>query len=336
MSFTSEAATLREFGAADVFEMRELQLPWPGKTDDVLVRIEAAGVNPADTFFRALGTYIGEGPGTVLGHDGAGVVEAIGNDVTSVKVGDRVCFCNGGVGGDHGTYARHAVVPEWLLAKMPGSIDFVIAASLPLVFITAWEAFVERALLQAGESVLVHGGAGGSGHIALQIANGLGARVATTVSSTVKAELAVALGAELVINYRDENFVAAVRQWTDGKGVNVAFDNAGNDVFQLTLTAMAPYGRLVTLMGTPGDLEDETAYNNNLSIHNVMMLTPMWLGLEAERRRQGEIVRLAMNWLEQDRIRPNVVATYPLEEVAAAHTQLEKGSMAGKIVLTMS
>jgi NADPH2:quinone reductase len=144
------------------------------------------------------------------------------------------------------------------------------------------------------------------------------------------------MGAQLVVNYRDEDFAAAVRQWTNGKGVNVALDNAGAEVFQKTLTAMAPYGRIVTLMGTPGDLEDETAYNNNLSIHNVMMLTPMWFGLELERRRQGDCVRCAMNWLAEDRIRPNVVATYPLEEVAAAHTQLEKGSMAGKIVLTMS
>ena len=89
-------------------------------------------------------------------------------------------------------------------------------------------------------------------------------------------------------------------------------------------------------MGTPGDLEDETAYNNNLSIHNVMMLTPMWFGLEAERRRQGEIVRHAMDWLAEDRIRPVVSETYPLEQVSAAHTQLEKGSMAGKVVLTMN
>lgn len=336
MPFTSEAATLREFGAPDVFVIHEIELPWPGNADDVLVRMEAAGVNPADTFFRALGTYLGDGPGTVLGHDGAGVVEAIGENVTSVKVGDRVCFCNGGVGGDHGTYSCHAVVAEWLLAKIPDAVDFVTAASLPLVFITAWEALVERAQLRAGESVLVHGGAGGSGHIALQIANGLGARVATTVSSSAKAELAASMGAQLVVNYRDQDFITEARQWTDGKGINVAFENTGTEVFQKTLIAMAPYGRIVTLMGTPGDLEDETAYNNNLSIHNVMMLTPMWMGLESERRRQGEIVRRAMQWLAEDRIRPNVVATYPLEEVAAAHTQLEKGSMTGKIVLTMS
>ena len=336
MTFTTEAMIVREFGAADVLVIDEIELAWPGRGDDVLLRMEAAGVNPADTFFRALGTYLGDGPGTVLGHDGAGIVEAVGDNVTSVKVGDRVCFCNGGVGGDHGTYSRHAVVPEWLLAKIPDAVDSVTAASLPLVFITAWEALVERARLQAGESVLIHAGAGGSGHIALQIADGLGARVATTISSRAKAELVTSMGAQLAINYRDEDFVAAVRQWTDGNGVNVAFDNAGAEVFQQTLSAMAPYGRIVTLMGTPGDLADETAYNNNLSIHNVMMLTPMWFGLEVERRRQGEIVRHAMEWLQQDRIRPNVVATYPLEEVAAAHRQLENGSMAGKIVLTMN
>ena len=336
MTYTSEAAVLKGFGAPDVFAMGEIELPWPGRADDVLLRMEAAGVNPADTFFRGLGTYLGEGPGTVLGHDGAGVVEAVGNNVLSVKVGDRVCFCNGGIGGDQGTYSRHAVVPEWLLAKIPDAVDFVTAASLPLVFITAWESLVERAQLQAGETVLVHGGAGGSGHVALQIASGLGARVATTVSSNAKAELATSLGAQLVINYRKEDFVAAVRRWTEDKGVNVAFDNAGTEVFQKTLTAMAPYGRVVTLMGTPGDLEDETAYNNNLSIHNVMMLTPMWFGLEAERRRQGEIVRQAMDWLAEGRIRPEVTATYPLEGVSAAHTHLEKGSMTGKIVLTMN
>ena len=336
MTYTSEAAVLKGFGAPDVFAMGEIELPWPGRADDVLLRMEAAGVNPADTFFRGLGTYLGEGPGTVLGHDGAGVVEAVGNNVLSVKVGDRVCFCNGGIGGDQGTYSRHAVVPEWLLAKIPDAVDFVTAASLPLVFITAWESLVERAQLQAGETVLVHGGAGGSGHVALQIASGLGARVATTVSSNAKAELATSLGAQLVINYRKEDFVAAVRRWTEDKGVNVAFDNAGTEVFQKTLTAMAPYGRVVTLMGTPGDLEDETAYNNNLSIHNVMMLTPMWFGLEAERRRQGEIVRQAMDWLAEGRIRPEVTATYPLEGVSAAHTHLEKGGMTGKIVLTMN
>jgi len=333
MSFTCEAVVMREIGAPDVLGIQEISLPWPGKEDEVLVRMEAAGINPADTFFRALGTYLGDGPGTVLGHDGAGTVEAIGSAVKSVNVGERVCFCNGGVGGDAGTYARHAVVPEWLLAPIPDSVSMTTAAALPLVFITAWEAFSERAMIKDGETVLVHGGAGGTGQIAIQIARELGARVAATVSSDDKAQVVRSLGAELSINYRDEDFVAAVQEWTGGAGVNVALDNAGPDVFHQSIRAMAPYGRIVTLMGTPGDLEDETAYNNNLSIHNLMMLTPMWLGLEAERRRQGDIVRRAMEWLGEGRIKSQVAATYALEDAAKAHVHVEAGSMTGKVVL---
>jgi NADPH2:quinone reductase len=333
MSFTSKAVVMREIGAPDVLEIRDFELSWPGHSDEVLVRIEAAGINPADTFFRALGTYLGDGPGTVLGHDGAGVVEAVGDAVTSVQVGDRVCFCNGGLGGDPGTYAHHAIVPDWLLAKVPDSVELTTAATLPLVFITAWEAFIERAHLKKDETVLIHGGAGGTGQIAIQIASELGARIATTISSREKSDLVYALGAELAIDYRKDDFVIAVREWTDGVGVNVALDNAGADVFQKTLVAMAPYGRIVTLMGTPDDTVHETAYNGNFTIHNVMMLTPMWQDLEIERRRQGEIVRQAMKWLEEDRIKVRIAATFPLEEVAEAHALLENGGMTGKIVL---
>lgn len=333
MPLVSKAVVMREIGAPEVLELRDVELPWPASSDEVLVRIEAAGVNPADTFFRALGTYVGEGPGTVLGHDGAGVVEAVGAAVTSVKVGDRVCFCNGGVGGDPGTYAHHAIVPEWLLARVPDSVELTTAAAVPLVFITAWEAFVERAQIKESETVLVHAGAGGTGQMAIQIARELGARIATTVSSKEKSELVSALGAELAIDYRRSDFVSAVREWTDDVGVDVVFDNAGPDVFKQSLSAMAPYGRIVTLMGTPGDTELETAYNGNFTIHNVMMLTPMWLGLEAERRRQGEIVRRAMQWLDEGRIKVNLAATFPLEEVAEAHALMEQGSMSGKLVL---
>jgi NADPH2:quinone reductase len=335
MPFPTKAAVLTKLGDPEVFEIREINLPWPGNNDDVLVRIEAAGVNPADTFFRALGPYIGDGPGAVLGHDGAGIVEAIGDAVTTVKPGDRVCFCNGGVGGDPGTYAYHAVVPEGLLARVPDSVDMATAAAIPLVFITAWEALVERAQLKSGETVLVHGGAGGTGQITTQIARELGARVATTVSNDEKAALSKSLGAEIAIDYTDNDFVKVIHQWTDGKGVNVGFDNAGPEIFKRTLSAMAPYGRLVTLMGMPGDLEDESAYNKNLSIHNVMMLTPMWQGLSAERSRQAEIVRQAMSWLENGRIKINLVDSYALENVAEAHRQLENGGMLGKVVLTM-
>ncbi|MEQ9489908.1 MAG: zinc-binding dehydrogenase [Alphaproteobacteria bacterium] len=335
MVYQSEAMVMSGTGGPDVLTMQPVDLPWPAKPDDVLVRLHAAGVNPADTFFRALGPYVGDAAGTVLGHDGAGIVEAVGSSVTSVAVGDRVCFCNGGVGGPNGTYARHAIVPDWLLAGIPDDIDFGTAAAVPLVFITGWEALVERVRVGQGETVLIHGGAGGTGQIAIQIALQQGARVAATVSSSDKADLVIKLGAERAINYLEADFVDDVRDWTGGVGLDVALDNAGPDVFRRSIAAMRPYGRLVTLMGMPGDLEDETAYTNNLTIHNVMMLTPMVLGLEPERRRQGDIVRAAMASLAEGRISVDIAGAFDLADAATAHARLEAGGMTGKIVLTM-
>lgn len=333
MTLTSEAVVMRQPGGPEVLELKTVDLGWPGANDEVLVRMEAAGVNPADTFFRALGPYLGDGRGVVLGHDGAGVVEAVGSSVTSVDVGDRVAFCNGGVGGDPGTYSRYTMVPEWLLTKIPAGVDSTLAAAVPLVFITGWEALVERVRLKEGETVLIHAGAGGTGQVAIQIAQGLGASVATTVSSEAKAELVRALGAERMIDYTTEDFVAAAKEWTQGRGLDAALDNVGPEVLQKTYEAMSPYGRIATLMGTPGDVEGEIAYNHNLSIHNVMMLTPMWLGLDAERRRQGEIVRTAMDWLQQGKLRVEAISVYPWREAAEAHRRLEAGGMTGKAVL---
>ena len=129
MPFQCEAMVVRELGGPDVFEKHTIELPWPGKPDEVLVRLKAAAINPADSFFRALGMCIGEAPGAVLGHDGAGIIEAVGDDVSGFAPGDRVCFCNGGIGGDAGTYAQFAVVPQWLLAKVPDNVHTHAALS---------------------------------------------------------------------------------------------------------------------------------------------------------------------------------------------------------------
>lgn len=335
MQMTTNAVVMREPGGPDVLEYRSVALNWPAGGQDVLVRLKAASINPADTFFRLYGPYVGDGRGCVLGHDGAGVVEAVGKTVTSFKPGDRVCFCNGGVGGDPGTYAEHAVVPETLLARIPDTVSFEQAAAVPLVFITGWEALRERAGLRVENRVLIHGGAGGTGHVAIQIARQLGARIATTVSSDGKAALALEDGADLAINYRNEDFVAAIDRWTSSAGVQVVLDNAGPEVFHKSIRALAPYGHLVTLMGTPGDLEDLTAYNNNLSIHNVMMLTPMWKGLTKHRIRQANILRMAMDWLAAGKLRVRIQARFTLETAAAAHRLLESEGGRGKIVLTM-
>lgn len=335
MRFDTMAVTMREAGPAEVLDFRACALDWDPDGDGVLVRLKAASVNPADLYFRAYGPYLGEAAGCVLGHDGAGIVEAVGARARGISVGDRVAFCNGGVGGTPGTYSQHAVVPCHLLVRVPDDVALEQAAAAALVFITGWEALKERARVKRGDKVLIHAGAGGTGHVAIQIARELGARVATTISTPEKAEIATASGAERVIDYRTEDFTEAMARWTRGRGVKAVLDNAGEEVFRQSLKVLAPYGHLVTLMGMPGDLADGTAYNNNLTIHNVMMLTPMWKGLESHRRRQARILDRAVQWLRDGRLAVRIQARFPLAEAADAHRLLESGGGSGKIVLTM-
>jgi NADPH2:quinone reductase len=333
MSLNMKAIVATRKGGSEVLELRDVPLPWPAGAGDVLVRLRAAALNPADVFFRRLGGYV-ERPGPfILGHDGAGTVEAVGADVAGVTPGDRVCFCYGGIGATFGTYAEYAVVPADVLAVLPPKVDFATAAALPLVYITLAESLYDRGDVKAGEFVLIHAGAGGTGHIGVQLAKLRGARVATTVSSPRKAALAKDLGAELTISYRDQDFVAAARDWTGARGVDVAFDNVGPEVMQMTFRAMAPYGRVVTLTGTPGDTSESDAYNANLTIHNVMMLTPMWRELPERLRAQAQHVRQGLALLAEDRLRVVVDRVFPLHEAAAAHDYLEGGQAVGKIVL---
>lgn len=330
------AAVMTSVGGPEVLQTLEINIPWPRGEEDILVRMKAAGLNPADTFFRALGTYVEtEGP-IVLGHDGAGVVEAVGSSVTEFEIGDRVCFCNGGIGGDPGTYCELAVVPQDRLVHIPESVDFHSAAAFPLVAITAWEALAERAGLMKDEYTLIHGGAGGTGQMAVQVARLLGAKVAATVSTQTKADLVSDLGADRLILYKDEDFVIAVADWTAGHGLDVALDNVGPEVMTRTFAAMAAYGRMVTLMGTPADDGDLNAYNRNLTIHNVMMLTPMWFGLHNHLKRQAAIVRKLIDHLATGQIKMTIAGVYPLSDAAKAHQFLEAGGMSGKVVLDTS
>jgi NADPH:quinone reductase len=336
LSLETNAMTMREVGDPDVLEMRTLSLAWPGADDHVLVRLKAASLNPADIEFRSITPFVGDGRGCVLGHDGAGIVEEIGPGVTKFKPGDAVCFCNGGIGADPGTYAQHAVVSEGVLVAKPDSISFEQAAALPLVFITLWESLHDRAQLKAGEHVLIHAGAGGTGHIGVQIAKLLGGRVAATVSTPEKAAYVESLGAEKSILYRDEDFVQAALDWTDGRGLDVALDNVGAEVMQQTFRAMTSYGRVVTLMGTPSDTDDLTAYISNLSVLNVMMLTPMWRGLTAYMEAQAGMVAKGIDWLAEGKLSVEINRSFPLEQAADAHRLLEAGGITGKIVLTMA
>ena len=330
-----QAIVATGLGEPDVLELRSVPLHWLRGPGDVLVRLKAAGVNPADAYFRRFGPYVQSERPFIPGHDGAGEVEAVGAQVRRFNPGDAVCFCDGGIGGDPGTYAEFAVVPASRLVPKPPHVDFIQAAALPLVAITLWESLYERARVKPGEQVLIHAGAGGTGHIGIQFARLAGARVATTVSTQAKATLAAELGAELVIRYREQDFVAAVKDWTKGRGLDVALDNLGAEAMQRTFSAMAPYGRVVTLMGTPGDTAEGAAYNGNLTIHNVMMLTPLWRGLTTRLRQQADRVQKSMTLLAEGKLRVVIDQVFPMTEAAAAHRYLESGKATGKVVLTV-
>ncbi|NBC47692.1 MAG: zinc-binding dehydrogenase [Gammaproteobacteria bacterium] len=330
-----KAIQMREPGGPDVLSLVDLPRPELDTETDVLVRLEAAGVNPVDTKIRSRGTLVPETLTAVLGCDGAGVVEAVGAGVTRFKPGDAVWFCYGGLGGPRGNYAEYAVVDERVAQPKPASLDFVQAAAAPLVLITAWEALYDRAGLHEGQQVLIHAGAGGVGHVAIQLARLAGARVAATVSGPEKASFVHELGAEYAINYKEESLLHCLSDWTGGRGVDVAFDTVGPEVFRQTIPAMAVYGDLVTILDPGGDLDLKEARNRNLRISLELMLTPQLGGLPEALAHQGEILRRCGELFDDGKLTIHVAETFPLEQAAAAHRRLEAGGATGKLVLTI-
>ena len=327
---------MREAGDPSVLTVVERPKPTLDEPTDLLVRLEAAGVNPIDTKLRNGGVLLPDGLPAVLGCDGAGVVEAVGDGVTRFKTGDAVWFCHGGVGGPVGNYAEYTRLNESFAETKPTSLDFVQAAAAPLALITAWEALYDRAGLSKGKTVLIHAGAGGVGHLAIQLARLAGARVAATVSGPEKAEFVHSLGAEYAINYREENLVEAVMDWTEGLGVDVALDTVGPDVFRATIPAMAHYGDLITILDPGPGIDLQEARNRNLRIGFELMLTPMLRNLPEARAHQGEILRRCAEWIDGGEISIHVSKTFPLNQAAVAHRLLEEGHSQGKLALVIA
>ncbi|MDZ4263423.1 MAG: zinc-dependent alcohol dehydrogenase family protein [Pseudomonadota bacterium] len=322
-------------GTADVLTLEEVPMPQIAKADEMLVRLKAAGVNPVDTKLRNRGTFYPDRLPTILGCDGAGIVETIGKDVTKFKVGDEVYFCNGGIGGHPGNYAEYAVVNEQFAAAKPKSISFAEAAAAPLVLITAWESLFDSCELEDENTVLIHAGAGGVGHVAIQLAKAAGARVCTTVGSAEKAEFVRGLGADKVIQYKDEDFVKAVLEWTDGKGVDLAFDTVGGKTLNRTFEAVRFYGDIVTLLQPDANTDWKTARMRNQRLSLELMLTPMQHGLFEVQAHHGEILADCAELFDSGDLKIHVSHTLPLAEAAEAHRLVESGGMVGKVVLTM-
>ncbi len=332
-----KAVLLQAPGGSDNLKFREAPDPELTDPECIRIRLRAAGINPIDFKMRKAGTFFPESLPAILGCDGAGVVEAVGKRVTRFKVGDEVCFFNGGIGGpDQGNYAEYTVIHQDFASRKPGNLSMAEAAAVPLVWIVAYEALVKRIGLHKGQATLIHAGAGGVGHTAIQIAAILGARIATTVSSQDKAEFVQSLGAHRVINYRESDFVASVLDWTEGTGVDAVFDTVGGETFCRSFAAARIYGTVLTLLEAVCDAQAiKTAKFRNLSIAYELMLTPMHLGLHKARTAQRMILDEATRHIEAGQVRIQLAGTFPLHEVATAHHLIETGHMQGKIVLEM-
>jgi len=332
-----KAIVMTATGSPDVLQARDMPIPALPDASHCLVRVRAAGVNPLDCRVRRLNMYYPNHSGAVIGCDGAGTVERVGPACKRIRAGNEVMFFNGGLGGSSGgTYAEYAVVHEDYLAPKPGNLSMQEAAALPLVLITSWEALVFRGAIEPGQRVLIHAGAGGVGHVAIQLARFLRARVAATVSGQAKAEFVQSLGAARAIDYKTEDFVAAAKDWTDGEGVDIVLDSVGGETFLRSFDAARLYGRVITLLATPVDLAHANkARARNLIIGYEGMAAPSVAGNHRARLAQTRILEQGVRLIEQGRLKVVVSDVLPLERAAEAHALIEEGHTQGKVVLTL-
>lgn len=313
------AIVLPRFGGPELFELRDVPTPTPGP-GQVLVRVIASGTNPVDAKLRQNGTWAGLQPPVIIGYDASGVIEQVGPGVTEFKPGDEVFYTPEIFHNPHGTYAEFHPVGANIIARKPPSLSHEEAAAVPLAGGTAWDAIVRRMQVRVGETVLIHGGAGGVGSFAVQIAKAAGARVLAT-SGPDNLETLRQLGADVVINYRSEDPAQVALRETGGQGVDAVFDTVGKNV-PASIPATRPFGRIATILGFTGDLSG--FYSRNITLHGVF--------LTRERRRLEELTPL----LERKQLRPLIEQVLPLEKVADAHRQLDSGHGRGKLVLSVA
>lgn len=312
-----KAMMIREFGGPEVFEPQTIGQP-AIRPNDVLVKVKATSVNPVDLSIREAGRWAGVQPPAVIGYDVSGVIADVGEAVTDFVVGQEV-FYTPHILGEAGSYAEYHATPESIVSQKPENLSHVEAASLPLAGCTAWEGLVERAKLRVGESVLIHG-CGGVGSLAVQIAKTSGAEVFVTCSDTMVDE-AEALGADLAIDYKAEDFVSVIEEATDGFGVDVVYDTVGGDTLVRSLDVIKPYGRMVGIVST--DAGFGKAFRKNITIHTYF--------LERERYKMDALRILA----ERGQLKPVIDSVMPLSDVADAHRRLAAGGVRGKLVLSV-
>ncbi len=320
---------IAEFGGPEVLKPATRPTPEVA-AGEVLVRVVAAGVNRPDIFQRR-GLYPPPPDVTdIPGLEVAGVAAAVADGVAGWKAGDPLCALAGG-----GGYAEYCAVPAPQCLPIPGGLNMVEAAAIPETFFTVWTNVFERAALKPGETLLVHGGAGGIGTAAIQMASRLGARVIVTAGTPEKCASCMELGAERAVNYRQEDFVAAAKEFGNGKGVDVILDMVGGGYVERNIKALAADGRLVNiayLRGSKAEIDFLPVMLKRLTITG-STLRPQTV--ERKGTIAGALKERIWPLIASGGIKPVIHATFPLAEAAEAHRLMESGNHIGKIVLVV-
>jgi len=328
-----KAMVLNKFGSSDLFEATEIEKP-DVKAGHLLVKIAATSVNTVDTMIRSMGedlAPISPKLPAVLGMDFAGTVEAVGDGVSGFTIGDDVYGCAGGLAELQGALAEYMVADAKLVAHKPKTLSMKEAAAIPLVGITAYEGLV-RAGTSKGQKVLVHGGSGGVGHIALQLAKHFGADVYSTGGGDEQSALIEKLGAT-AINYKTESVADYVAKHTDGAGFDVVYDSVGGPNIANSMEAAALNGHIATTVSMV-EMDLTPAHFKGLSLHVVFMLIPMLH--DHKREAHGEILAKIAEIVDAGGMKPIVDSEeFSLEDIGKAHDRLASGQAMGKIVVTV-
>jgi NADPH2:quinone reductase len=318
------AIRIHETGGADKLRVDDVAVPMP-RAGEIRFRVEAAGVNFVDTYHRS-GLYKVELPHTI-GQEAAGVVTAVGEGVTEFHIGDRIAAARA-----VGAYAHEAIVSAAQAVTIPAGVSTQTAAALMLQGLTSHYLAFDTFPLKSGDTVLIHAGAGGVGLLLTQIARKRGARVITTAGNDEKAALSREAGAEAVCVYTRENFAEAVRTFTNGKGVDVAYDSVGKDTFEGTLNCLRPRGMFVSFGNASGPVPPFAPLL--LSQKGSLYFTRPTLANYTHTR--AELAARAagiFGWVEAGELKVRIGATYPLSGAAEAHRALEGRATTGKVLL---
>ncbi|MET0638512.1 MAG: NAD(P)H-quinone oxidoreductase [Hyphomicrobium sp.] len=325
-----KAVAINGSGGPEVLTLTELTLPQP-KAGEVLIKVSAAGVNRPDVLQRQGNYPAPKGHSELPGLEVSGTIAALGDGANLFAIGDPVMALVPG-----GGYAEYAAVSELACIKKPDSLSFEEAAAIPETFFTVWHNVFQRGHLKAGEKFLVHGGTGGIGVTAIQLAKAFGATVFTTAGSDEKCQAARALGADVAINYRVEDFAQIIKTETAGKGVNVILDMVGGDYIEKNIRSLADDGRLVNIAFQKGSTATVDFIRVMLKRLTITGSTLRIRSPEVKGEIAREIAEKVVPLIVAGKIKIPIDSKYPLANAADAHVRMESSAHIGKIVLIVS